>query len=68
MKEAFESVRKDFEEAARCYQNSRLEPLPAKERAIVEEWISILNQSGHCLHSHPMFMLNSAASNRGCEL
>lgn len=45
MKEAFEgSVRKDFEEAARIYQDSRLEPLPAEEWLILEDWISILKQ------------------------
>jgi len=45
MKETFEdSLRKDFEEAARHYQNSRREPLPAEESSILEEWISILKQ------------------------
>lgn len=45
MKETFEdSVRKDFEEAACYYQDSRLESLPPEESLILEEWISVLKQ------------------------
>lgn len=45
MKEGFEnSIRKDFEEGARCYQDSRLESLPEEEVRILEEWISVLKQ------------------------
>lgn len=45
MEEGFEnSIRKDFEEGARCYQDSRLESLPEEELLILEEWISVLGQ------------------------